>query len=155
DWVLTRVWHHNRTLLGWNLWARSRWGDDLLYHEPNYLPLPSNLPTVVTLHDLSVLLHPQWHPADRVEVFARHFHRRLKQCVHFSAVSEFARREILDTLGLRPGQVSRTYNGIRPGLRPLPPEQVQATLRQLGLPPRYLLYLGTIEPRKNVLTLLK
>jgi alpha-1,3-rhamnosyl/mannosyltransferase len=37
----------------------------------------------------------------------------------------------------------------------LPEAEVQATLRRLGLPPRYLLYLGTIEPRKNVLTLLR
>src|SRR5437667_279310 len=33
-----------------------------LYHEPNFLPLPTDCPTIATLHDLSVLLHPQWHP---------------------------------------------------------------------------------------------
>src|SRR4051812_25707138 len=37
-----------------------------LYHEPNFLAFASQLPTVITVHDLSVLLHPQWHPADRV-----------------------------------------------------------------------------------------
>src|SRR5206468_11849000 len=76
------------------------------------------------------------------------------QCVHFLAISEFGRQEILRTLNLRPDQVTRTYMGIRPGLLPLPADEVQQALRQLGLPPRYLLYLGTIEPRKNLLTLL-
>src|SRR5262249_49195824 len=34
-----------------------------LYHEPNFIPIPSSLPVVATVHDLSVLLHPEWHPA--------------------------------------------------------------------------------------------
>jgi alpha-1,3-rhamnosyl/mannosyltransferase len=126
-----------------------------LYHEPNFIPLPGDLPTVATLHDLSAILYPQWHPADRVAYYERRFRDSLRQCTHFLTVSEFARREILRTLGLRPEQVTRTYNGIRPDLRPLPTAEVQATLQRLGLPPRYLLYLGTLEPRKNVLMLLR
>jgi glycosyltransferase involved in cell wall biosynthesis len=126
-----------------------------LYHEPNFIPLPSDLPTVATLHDLSVLLHPEWHPADRVADFERRFREGLKRCVHFLAISEFGRQEIMRTLNLRPDQVTRTYMGVRPGLGPLPAERVRATLRRLKLPPRYLLYLGTIEPRKNVLMLLR
>jgi alpha-1,3-rhamnosyl/mannosyltransferase len=114
-----------------------------------------DVPTVATLHDLSVLLHPHWHPADRVAHFERRFHEGLKRCRHFFAISEFARREIIAALGLRPDQVTRTYMGIRPGLGRLPADQVRAALARLGLPPRYLLYLGTIEPRKNVLTLLR
>jgi alpha-1,3-rhamnosyl/mannosyltransferase len=70
------------------------------------------------------------------------------------AISEFARQEIVRTLHLRPEQVTRTYMGIRPSLRPLPEEEVRQSLRKLGLPPRYLLHVGTIEPRKNLLTLL-
>jgi alpha-1,3-rhamnosyl/mannosyltransferase len=126
-----------------------------LYHEPNYIPLASDLPTVATLHDLSVLLYPEWHPADRVLHFERRFRQGLAQCVHFLAISEFGRQEILKTLNLRPEQVTRTYMGIRPGLGPLPAARVAETLKRLGLPRRYLLYLGTIEPRKNVRTLLQ
>jgi glycosyltransferase involved in cell wall biosynthesis len=126
-----------------------------LYHEPNYIPLPSDLPTVATIHDLSVLLHPEWHPADRVAHFERRFLHGLTQCVHFLAISEFGRQEIIRTLHLRPDQVTRTYMGIRPGLRPLSEEEVRQSLRQLGLPPQYLLFVGTIEPRKNVGMLLR
>jgi alpha-1,3-rhamnosyl/mannosyltransferase len=143
QWLLTRSFQ-----------AACRGGFDL-YHEPNYIPLPSDLPTVATVHDLSVLLHPEWHPADRVAHFERRFRRGLKQCRHFLAISESARQEIIRTLNLRPEQVTRTYMGIRPGLMPLPEHKVQEALRQLNLPSRYLLYVGTIEPRKNLATLLR
>jgi alpha-1,3-rhamnosyl/mannosyltransferase len=126
-----------------------------LYHEPNFIPLPADVPTVATLHDLSVLLHPEWHPRDRAAHFERHFQRSLAGCVHFLAISEAGRQEILRTLNLPAERVTRTYMGIRPGLGPRPAEQVAAVLRQLGLPPRYLLSLGTIEPRKNLLLLLR
>jgi glycosyltransferase involved in cell wall biosynthesis len=143
QWLLTRSFQ-----------AACRSGFDL-YHEPNYIPLPSDLPTVATVHDLSVLLHPEWHPADRVAHFERRFRCGLAQCRHLLAISESARQEIIRTLHLRPDQVTRTYMGIRPGLMPLPEHKVQQALRQLHLPPRYLLYVGTIEPRKNLTTLLR
>ena len=53
-----------------------------LYHEPNYIPLPTDVPTVATIHDLSMLLHPQWHPADRVRHFERRFEEGLTRCAH-------------------------------------------------------------------------
>src|SRR5690349_4476146 len=39
-----------------------------LYHEPNYIALPCDRPTIITVADLSLLLHPHWHPVER----ARH-----------------------------------------------------------------------------------
>jgi alpha-1,3-rhamnosyl/mannosyltransferase len=126
-----------------------------LYHEPNFIALPADVPTAATLHDLSVLLHPEWHPADRVSHFERHFERSLAQCTHFFAISEFGRQEIIRTLNVPPERVTRTYMGVRAHLRPLPPADVAVELARLHLPPRYLLYLGTLEPRKNVGTLLR
>jgi glycosyltransferase involved in cell wall biosynthesis len=126
-----------------------------LYHEPNFIPLPCEQPTIATVHDLSVLLHPEWHPADRAEYFENHFYRGLARCVHFLAISEFGRQEVIRNLGIPPERVTRTYMGIRPGLGPLPAAETARILRDLDLPPRYLLYLGTIEPRKNILLLLR
>jgi glycosyltransferase involved in cell wall biosynthesis len=126
-----------------------------LYHEPNFIPVPCDLPTVATVHDLSVLLHPEWHPADRVAYFEKHFHQGLGQCVHYFAISESARIEISTVLNIPLERITRTYMGIRPGLRPLSESEVAPVRRELGLPNDYLLYLGTIEPRKNVLTLLR
>jgi glycosyltransferase involved in cell wall biosynthesis len=124
-----------------------------LYHEPNFLPLPCDLPTVATLHDLSVLLHPEWHPADRVAAYERDFRAGLARTAHVITVSDFAREEIIRVLGLPPERVTRVYNGVKEDYRPLPPTEVKAELRRLGLPQEYFLYVGTLEPRKNLLTL--
>jgi alpha-1,3-rhamnosyl/mannosyltransferase len=144
-----------RTLIAKHFrYVYARGGYDL-YHETNFIPLPCDHPTVTTLHDLSVLLHPEWHPTDRVAHFEKHFHRSLGRCLHFLAISEFGRQEVIRHLHIPPQRVTRTYMGIRPGLGPVSEEEVARVLRQLKLPPRYLLYLGTIEPRKNVLRLLQ
>jgi glycosyltransferase involved in cell wall biosynthesis len=126
-----------------------------LYHEPNFIAMPSDVPTVATVHDLSALIHPEWHPLDRVKLFEREFARSVGRCLHFFAISESRRREIIRILRIPPERVTRTYMGIRQQLRPLAKAEVDSILRRLRLPARYLLYLGTIEPRKNLLTLLK
>jgi alpha-1,3-rhamnosyl/mannosyltransferase len=135
--------------------ANCRRGRYDLYHEPNVIPLACDLPTVTTVHDLSVLFHPEWHPIDRVAHYHRYFASGLERSQHVLTVSEFARREIIETLGLPPDRVSRTYNGIRPNLVPMPGHEVETRRQRLGLPARYLLCLGTLEPRKNVLMLMR
>jgi alpha-1,3-rhamnosyl/mannosyltransferase len=127
-----------------------RCGQFDLYHEPNFIPFACDLPTVVTIHDLSVLLHPEWHPAERVRNYEQRFQRGLSGCAHVLTVSEFTRREVIAALGWPPERVTRAYNGVRPTMISLPAAAVQQTLRRLRFPPRYLLHVGTIEPRKNL-----
>ena len=144
-----------RTLLEADFHARRRLTSADLYHEPNHIPMATDLPTVATVHDLSVVLYPELHPSYRAAEYEMRFRRGLAQTRHFLAVSEFTRQELIQKLGLPPDRVTRTYNGVRPGLGPMAAADVQVALRPLGLPPRYFLYLGTIEPRKNVMTLLR
>ncbi|MFO0879398.1 MAG: glycosyltransferase family 1 protein [Gemmataceae bacterium] len=139
----------------WNFRRRVRAGKFDLYHEPSFFPIACDVPTVVSVHDLSVLLHPEWHPADRVAQYQREFERNLSRAVHVVAISDHGRQEIIRTLGLPGDRVTRTHLGVRDGLRPLPSDEVQERLAALGLPPRYLLHVGTIEPRKNLLMLLR
>lgn len=126
-----------------------------LYHEPNILAMPCDVATIATLHDLSAIVHPEWHPADRVQQFQRHLERALAQCTHLLTGSDYTRREIIEKLGVAPERVTTVYHGMRDGLTPLPAEQVAATLRRLNLPPNYLLHVGTLEPRKNLSLLMR
>jgi alpha-1,3-rhamnosyl/mannosyltransferase len=126
-----------------------------LYHEPNFIPFATDLPTVVTVHDLSVLLHPEWHPADRVKHHERHFAPAVRRATHVIVVSEQVRAEALRETGLRPERVTTIHNGVAPEFRPLPGAVVAGCRARLGLPQRYFLCVGTIEPRKNILTVLR
>jgi glycosyltransferase involved in cell wall biosynthesis len=126
-----------------------------LYHEPNFFPLRTRLPTVVTVHDLSAILHPEWHPAERAALFQLEFLPRIRNVAHVLTDSDSARDEIIQTLGLPPGRVTRAYPGVRPTLRTLPATEVAPVLQRLKLPPTYFLHVGTLEPRKNLLMLLK
>jgi alpha-1,3-rhamnosyl/mannosyltransferase len=104
---------------------------------------------------LSAVLHPEWHPTDRVVHHARHFRAALERGAHFLAVSDSVRQELIQTFSLPPARITRTYNGVRPAFRPLPEVATRPRLAKLGLPDNYLLYVGTVEPRKNLLTLVR
>ena len=133
----------------------ARWGNFHLYHEPNFVPVRTSLPTVVTVHDLSVILHPEWHPADRVKLHERHFATGLAASQHVVVVSHAVRAELIAHVGVRPENVTAVHWGIGSEFRPHTPAEIASVRARLGLPPRFLLYVGTIEPRKNVRTLLR
>jgi alpha-1,3-rhamnosyl/mannosyltransferase len=126
-----------------------------IYHEPNFLPVPTRLPTVVTVHDLSAVVHPEWHPADRVRQFADDFVPRVQSFAHILTDSDSSRAEILKFFHLPGDRVTRAYPGIRASLRPLAEADVTPVLHRLGLKPGYLLHVGTLEPRKNLLMLMR
>src|SRR5438067_2119389 len=63
--------------------------------------------------------------------------------------------EVVNELGLPPDRVTAVPLGVRPDLRPLPLDVCRPVLQRLSLAPGYLLHVGTIEPRKNILTLLR
>jgi glycosyltransferase involved in cell wall biosynthesis len=127
-----------------------------LYHEPNFTPWPTRLPTVVTIHDLSVFACPQFHPADRVAQLTRDIPRTVARVQHIITLSETMKREMVATLGVPPDRISAVPIGIDPVFHVRTPGETAPNLARLGLDyGRYLLFVGTLEPRKNLMGLLE
>jgi glycosyltransferase involved in cell wall biosynthesis len=148
-WRLREAIHRVTFLMG-----RLRRGFDL-YHEPNYVPLPFPGPLVITVCDLSVLTYPESHPPQRVAWFARGFLPAVKRARRLLTISHYVKQEIVDRLQVDPARIDVTHLAADERFLPVPPETIERVLSARGLPRRYLLTVGTVEPRKNLPTLLR
>jgi alpha-1,3-rhamnosyl/mannosyltransferase len=73
-----------------------------VYHEPNYLPLRIDCPTVITVHDLSWIRYPETHPAERVSMMNNYFEKALSQASALITDAEFVKQEIIQAFGVNP-----------------------------------------------------
>ncbi|MBN1483211.1 MAG: glycosyltransferase family 4 protein [Chloroflexia bacterium] len=143
--TLRILWEHSGFPLA--LW---RDGVDLLHATMNVAPWWTPCPLVVTIHDLAYMRYPEVHPRGRrlyLNLLTRLTVRRARAVI---AVSEFTGREVQRLLGVPGERIQVIYEGVDPDFCPRPPEEVAAFRERRGLPPRYLLYLGNLEPRKNL-----
>ncbi len=123
-----------------------------LYHETAFFPFkaPKGLPLVFTVHDLSLLLHPQWHPKERVYFHRCFFRRRLRSVTSFLSVSEFTKGEMEQHLPLQGRCVTVTPLAHEAKVfRPRSEAETSALRARLGLPERFFLFVGSGDPRKN------
>jgi alpha-1,3-rhamnosyl/mannosyltransferase len=127
-----------------------------LFHGTNYeVPLWNRERTVVTVHDLSVFLH-----ADKHETrIARRARRRLPVMLRSAGVvitgTQAVKREIIQRFNTNANRIAVTQYAPRQIFQPLPADDCAATRQRLGVDKDFILYVGTIEPRKNLATLVR
>jgi glycosyltransferase involved in cell wall biosynthesis len=126
-----------------------------LFHATEHLLLPlRGVPTVLTVHDLIFRLLPGQHkPLNRwyLNLSMPLFCRR---ATHIIAISEQTRRDVMSAYGVPAEKISVIYEAADPRFRPEAPQAITAARARYRLPERYLLCVGTIEPRKNLTRLL-
>jgi alpha-1,3-rhamnosyl/mannosyltransferase len=122
-----------------------------LYHEPNILPFPFDGPTLITVHDLSWIRHPEAHPKKRVQAMNKYFPTGLARASRVITDSGFVKRELMTIFSVPEEKISVVPLGVESEFRPMNEVQTHGTLQSLGLTHgRFFLVVGTMEPRKNL-----
>jgi glycosyltransferase involved in cell wall biosynthesis len=130
--------------------------DARLYHATEHLLMPlRDTPTVLTVHDLIFELFPQhhkrlnyWFLKNAMPVFVR-------RADAIIAISESTRRDLMQNYGTPADKITVVYEGASPAFQPAGPAAISGVRRAYDLPERFLLCVGTIEPRKNLPRLLQ
>jgi len=126
-----------------------------LYHEPNFMAYRFNGPAVVTVHDLSWLRYPETQPAARVREMNRVMPQAMKTAAHILVDSEFVKQEVMEHYGLAEDRITTALLGVSTDFRPLSAAQCAAVLDRYRLQHgRYILAVATLEPRKNLASLI-
>lgn len=121
-------------------------GDFDVFHGPDFVTPPSRRPVVVTVHDLSYIVAPSYAEPSLVSYLRSAVPRSLKRASQIITVSASVAAELVDAYPFTAGRVRAIPNGVRS------PGHLQQEPGYNG-PPRILI-VGTIEPRKNLVTLL-
>ena len=123
---------------------------DLLHALAFVAPLAAPCPFVVTIYDLSFLRYPEaFRPFNRwyLSRFTANTVKRAKMII---TISDSTRRDVINLLGVAPERVCTVYCGADHSFKPLPEPEVAAFKSRQQLPDTFVLFLGTLEPRKNV-----
>jgi len=129
-------------------------GADLFHGTLNVAPLLCPVPTVITIHDLAFIRFPRTFRAHNRTYLDLATRTSARRAARILTVSEHTRREVIGLLGVPPERVVVTYDAARAHFQPPDPAALEAFRVRRGLPEHYLLYVGTLEPRKNLTTLL-
>lgn len=122
-----------------------------LYHATEHLLMHlQRTPTILTVHDLIFRRYPAHHkPLNRwyLNLTMPLYCRR---ATHIVAVSKQTKRDLIDAYGLPADKITVIYEAAGLDFTPQAPDVVAAARARYNLPPRYILSVGTIEPRKNL-----
>ncbi|HZS94872.1 MAG TPA: glycosyltransferase family 1 protein [Chloroflexota bacterium] len=146
DRLLNLVWHRWQLPLP----VQALIGPFDLFHSPDFtLPPVAARPTVLTVHDLAFFREP-----DCAYPTLRHYlqhvvPRSIRRATRVIAVSESTRRDVLDLVDIAPDRVVTVHEAVDARFRPKPVEEARSAARRAGIGERYILSVGTLEPRKN------
>ena len=126
-----------------------------IYHEPNYLAYRFDGPTVVTVHDLSWVRHPDMHPKERLRAIERFFPASLARASAIITDCQFVKNEVNEVFGVPPEKIHPVLLGVSSRFFPMSAEECGQVLKENGLDyGRYFLSVGTLEPRKNIVAVI-
>jgi len=132
-----------------------RWGLDVIHAPVNVAPLITGVPRVVTVHDLAFHLYPEQYPGRKQRYLRTMTKLSVRRAARVIAVSEATRQDIIRLYDADPARIVTVPNGVGPEMRRLDADTVASFRSKHGLTTKFALFLGTLQPRKNLETLLR
>lgn len=130
-------------------------GDVFLF--PNFIAYPTGKkPTILIIYDLSYLRYPSHAEGKNQEFLTKFVPVSIKRATSVITISSFSRNEIIDAYGFSEDRIHIAYPGVDTSLfHPIKDNLMsRQTLVTLGIPTDYILFIGTLEPRKGIEPLL-
>lgn len=128
---------------------------DVFYSPDTYMSLKTKVPTVLVSHDIAYYHYPEHLPYINKKYYQYFFPRFHKKAAQVLAVSEFTRQDIIKAYNLNPDKVAVAYNSVKEGIRILQDSAKAEVRKKYAEGKNYLLYVGAIHPRKNVVRVIK
>lgn len=128
-----------------------------LLHCPGYISVvASPVPIILTVYDILALTHPEWCRTANRLYYRLMLPISIKRAKRVIVPSEVVKREIVDTLSVDEGKIDVIPLGVEWGFfEPMDESTLRRISQRLGLPKRFILFVGNIEPKKNLPTLLE
>ncbi len=125
-------------------------------HSPDFIPpFHGDFKRVITVHDLNFLYYPQFLTADSRRYYNDQIERAVTVADHIMADSHATRLDLIRMLSVPEDKISVVWLAPNAIFRPMDRTALNAARARLHLPARYILFAGTLEPRKNVAGLLR
>ena len=127
-----------------------------LFHGTNYeVPLRNRDRNVLTVHDLSVFSYAETHDKRIATRGRRRLPIMLRSAARVITPTEAVKRELTERFQIKPDMIAVTPEAPRKTFQPMPASETLEVKRRLGIADDFILFVGTIEPRKNLLTLIR
>ena len=107
-------------------------------------------PSVITVHDLAIYRNSRWFPGRQPLSTRVVVPRSVLRADVVIAVSENTARDVVEFFGIDRKRIEVVHHGVSAKFRPMGREELEAARARLGLPERFVLFVGTVEPRKNL-----
>jgi len=146
----------------WHYWFEYALSRALIKHQINvlyspepYLSLRSQVPGVMVTHDLSFLLHPEHVKPSHLRYFKKYIPQYHDHAKHIITVSHASKADLIRHLAVPEEKITVAHNAVRKGFAPLDKIEKEDVRQKLTGGHPYIIYLGSIHPRKNVAQLIR
>lgn len=127
---------------------------DLLFVPSHVIP-PVHPKSVVTVHDLGYLVEPDCHQPIHRKQLEWTTRWNCAEAAGIVAVSQSTRQDLIDRLDISPASVHVIHHGVSPAFHPASQDEIDKVRTAHALPERFILAVGTIHPRKNLIRLIQ